>query len=80
MMRTTNSVMILVLYVNDLLITSSSASAIYLVKDIFHDRFSMLASEVTPGLQQEQSPTPISLCHDLFNGVIGWRLTQTMWF
>jgi hypothetical protein len=22
--------------------------------------------EVTPGLQQEQSPTPISLCHDLF--------------
>jgi hypothetical protein len=26
----------------------------------------MLASEVTPGLQQEQSPTPISLCHDLF--------------
>jgi hypothetical protein len=26
----------------------------------------MLASEVTPGLQQEQSPKPISLCHDLF--------------
>jgi hypothetical protein len=26
----------------------------------------MLASEVTLGLQQEQSPTPISLCHDLF--------------
>jgi hypothetical protein len=26
----------------------------------------MLASEVTPGLQQEQSLTPISLCHDLF--------------
>jgi hypothetical protein len=24
----------------------------------------MLATEVTPGLQQEQSPTPISLCHD----------------
>jgi hypothetical protein len=32
--------------------------------------------EVTPGLQQEQSPTPISLCHDLFNGVIEWKLTQ----
>jgi hypothetical protein len=29
-----------------------------------------------PGLQQEQSPTPISLCHDLFNGVIEWKLTQ----
>jgi hypothetical protein len=28
--------------------------------------YDMLASEVTPGLQQEQSPTPISLCHDLF--------------
>jgi hypothetical protein len=36
----------------------------------------MLATEVTPGLQQEQSPTPIFLCHDLFNGVIEWKLTQ----
>jgi hypothetical protein len=36
----------------------------------------VLATEVTPGLQQEQSPTPISLCHDLFNGVIEWKLTQ----
>jgi hypothetical protein len=26
----------------------------------------MLALEVTPGLQQEQSLMPISLCHDLF--------------
>jgi hypothetical protein len=32
----------------------------------------VLALEVTPGLQQEQSSTPISLCHDFFlNGVIG---------
>jgi hypothetical protein len=31
----------------------------------------MLATEVIPGLQQEQSPTPISLCHDLcMKGVI----------
>jgi hypothetical protein len=36
----------------------------------------VLATEVTPGLQQEQSPMPISLCHDLFNGVIEWKLTQ----
>jgi hypothetical protein len=37
----------------------------------------MLASEVTPGLQQGQSPTPISLCHDLFiKEVIEWKLTQ----
>jgi hypothetical protein len=28
--------------------------------------YTILASEVTPGLQQEQSPTPINLCHDLF--------------
>ena len=42
MLRTTKSVMILVLYVDDLLITGSSASAIALVKDILHDRFSMM--------------------------------------
>jgi hypothetical protein len=42
MLRTTNSVMILVLYVDDLFITSSSASTIDLVKDILHDRFSMM--------------------------------------
>jgi hypothetical protein len=41
MLRTTNSVMILVLYVDDLLINGSSASSISLVKDILHDRFSM---------------------------------------
>jgi hypothetical protein len=41
MLRTTDSVMILVLYVDDLLITGSSASAIALVKYILHDRFSM---------------------------------------
>jgi hypothetical protein len=31
-------------------------------------RAKMLALEVTPRLQQEQSPTPISLCHDLLKG------------
>jgi hypothetical protein len=37
----------------------------------------LLATEVTPGLQQEQSPMPISLCHDLFmKEVIKWKLTQ----
>ena len=41
MLRTTDFVMILVLYVDDLLITSSSASAIVVVKEILHDRFSM---------------------------------------
>jgi hypothetical protein len=42
MLRTTNSVLILVLYVDDILIASSSASSIALVKDILHDRFSMM--------------------------------------
>jgi hypothetical protein len=41
MLRTTDSVMILVLYVDDRLITSISTSTIALVKDILHDRFSM---------------------------------------
>jgi hypothetical protein len=42
MLRTTKSMMILVLYVDDLLVTGTYASAISLVKDIFHDRFSMM--------------------------------------
>jgi hypothetical protein len=34
----------------------------------------MLASEVTPGLQQEQSPTPISLMSRfVYNGMIKWK-------
>ena len=41
MMRTTDSMMILVLYVDDLLITGSSALAIDLVKDILHGKISM---------------------------------------
>jgi hypothetical protein len=43
MLRTIESVMILVLYVDDLLIIGSSTSAIGLVKDILHDRFSMMS-------------------------------------
>jgi hypothetical protein len=42
MLRTTNSLTILVLYVDDILITGSSASPIVVVKDILHDRFSMM--------------------------------------
>jgi len=42
MLRTTNSVIILVLYVDYLLITGSFASTIGLVKYILHDRFSMM--------------------------------------
>jgi hypothetical protein len=42
MLRTTDFMIILVLYVDDIFITGSSASTISLVKDIFHDRFSMI--------------------------------------
>jgi hypothetical protein len=42
MLRTTDSLMILVLYVDDILITGSSTSTIVVVKYILHDRFSMM--------------------------------------
>jgi hypothetical protein len=42
MLRTTDSLLLLVLYVNDLLITICSTSAIAAVKRILHDRFLMM--------------------------------------
>ena len=42
MIRTSNSLLILVLYVDDRPIIGSSTSVISTVKDILHDRFSML--------------------------------------
>jgi hypothetical protein len=42
MLRTSDSLLILVLYVDDLLIIGSLASTIVVVKDILHDRFSMM--------------------------------------
>jgi hypothetical protein len=41
MLRTTDSLLLLVLYVDDSLITSCSTSTIYVVKRIMHDRFLM---------------------------------------
>lgn len=41
MLRTSDSLLILVLYVDDLLITGSSESIIVAVKNALHDRFSM---------------------------------------
>jgi hypothetical protein len=41
MLRTTNSLLLLVLYVDDLLITSCLTSVIVAVKRILHDRFLM---------------------------------------
>jgi hypothetical protein len=42
MLRTTDSLLLLVMYVDDLLITSCSTSAIVAVKRILHDRFLMM--------------------------------------
>jgi hypothetical protein len=42
MLRTTDSLLILVLYVDDILITDNSVSVISSVKGILHDRFSMM--------------------------------------
>jgi hypothetical protein len=69
MLRTTDSLMILVLYVDDLLITSSSASTIVVVKDILHDRFSMI--DMGPlhlflGLEISQDASGIKLSQDKY--------------
>ena len=42
MLRTTDSLRLLVLYVDDLLITGNSTSALAAVKRILHDRFLMM--------------------------------------
>jgi hypothetical protein len=42
MLRMTDSILLLVLYIDDLLITGCSASAIAVVKRILHDRFVMM--------------------------------------
>jgi hypothetical protein len=64
MLRTIDFLMILVLYVDDLLITGSSTSAIVVVKDILHDRFSM--TDMGPlhfflGLEISQDASSIKL-------------------
>jgi hypothetical protein len=69
MLRTTNYVMILVLYVDDLLITGSSASTIALVKYILHDRFSMM--DMGPlhlflGLEISQDASSIKISQDKY--------------
>jgi hypothetical protein len=69
MLRNTKSVMILVLYVDDLLITGSYASTIYLVKDILHERFSM--TDMGPlhfflGLEISQDASSIKLSQDKY--------------
>jgi hypothetical protein len=66
MLRTTNSVMILVLYVDDILITSSFASAIALVKDILHDRLYI----------KDMGPLHFFLCLDISQDAFDIKLSQ----
>jgi hypothetical protein len=66
MMRTIESLMILVLYVDDILIIGSTASAIDVVKDIFHDRFSM----------ENMGPLNLFLVLEISQDVYGLKLSQ----
>jgi len=66
MLRTSESLLILVLYVYDLLTIGSSTKTIVLVKDILHDRFSMM--DMGPlhyfiGLEISQDASTIDLSH-----------------
>jgi hypothetical protein len=67
MLRTIDSLLILVLYVDDLLITGSSASTIVAVKDILHDRFSMI----------DMGPLHFFLGLEISQDASGIKLSQT---
>jgi hypothetical protein len=64
MLRTTDSLLLLVLYVDDLLITGCSTSTIVAVKRILHDRFLMANTGLLhffPGLEISQDASGIKL-------------------
>lgn len=64
MLRSTDSLLIIVLYVDDLLITGSSISAIATVKTTLHDRFSMTDMGLLHyflGLEISQSDSGINM-------------------
>ena len=68
-LRTTDSLLILVLYVDDILITDNSILVIVLVKGILHEMFSMM--EMGPlhlfiGLEIIQDASGINLSQDKF--------------
>jgi hypothetical protein len=69
MLRMDDSLLLLVLYVNDLLITGCSTSAIAIVKRILHDRF--LRTDMGPihfflGLYISQDASRIKLSQDKY--------------
>jgi hypothetical protein len=66
MLKTTDSLLLLVLYADDLLIISCSTSVITTVKKILHDRFFMM--DMGPlhfflGLEISQDASGIKLSH-----------------
>jgi hypothetical protein len=66
MLRTTDSLLLLVLYVDDLLITRCSTSTIAAVKRILHDRFLMMDMGLLHfflGLEINQDAPDIKLSH-----------------
>ena len=64
-LKTVDSLLLLVMYVDDLLITGCSTSAIFAVKRILHDKFLMM--DMGPlqfflGLEISQDASGIKLC------------------
>jgi hypothetical protein len=66
MLRTTESLMILVPYIDDILITGSSTLANVVVKDIFHNRFSMM----------DMGPLHLFIRLEISQDVSGIKLSQ----
>ena len=66
MLRTTNSLLLLVLYVDDLLITGSSTSALAAVKRILHDKF----------LMTNMGPLHFFLGLEISHDALGIKLSQ----
>jgi hypothetical protein len=66
MLRTTDSLLLLVLYVDDLFITGSSTSVIVAVKRILHDRFLMM----------DMGPLHFFLGLDISQDASGIKLSQ----
>jgi hypothetical protein len=66
MLRTADSILLLVLYVDDLLITSCSTSVIVAIKRIIHDRFLMM----------DMGPLHFFLGLDISQDALGIKMSQ----
>ena len=80
MLRSTDSLLIIVLYVDDLLITGSSISAIATVKTTLHDRFSMTDMGLLHyflGLEINQSDSGINMTQSKYANDLLVRFKMT---